>query len=88
VRQFNDGFLFFRRNECPRQVLTELLSPEAGFRDHRFSRLADSIYGPIFGFFEFRTTIDFKIEFSAQPVFCILAILTHHDHGRLDGGQH
>src|SRR5206468_12903102 len=33
-------------------------------------------------------TVDFIIQFAAQAVFGVLAILAHHDDRRLDGGEH
>src|SRR5580698_4131736 len=35
-----------------------------------------------------RTSIDIEIQLPAQPVLGVLAILAHHDNGRLNGGQH
>ena len=36
----------------------------------------------------FGAAIDVEIEFAAQAVFGVLAILAHHDDRRLDGGEH
>src|SRR5262249_39073628 len=32
--------------------------------------------------------VDGEIELAAQPILRVLAVLTHHDHRRLHGGQH
>src|SRR5215831_14870807 len=36
----------------------------------------------------FGTAVNFEVEFAAQPILGVLAILAHHDDGRLDGGEH
>ena len=37
---------------------------------------------------QFGASIDVEVEFAADPVFCVLAILTHHDDRSLDGSEH
>ncbi len=36
----------------------------------------------------FRPAVDIKVEFAAKAVFGVLAVLAHHDHGRLDSSEH
>src|SRR5271165_1782976 len=36
----------------------------------------------------FGAAVYVKVQFAAQAVFLILAVLAHHDYGRLDGGEH
>ena len=38
--------------------------------------------------FELGLEVDLVIVFGAQPVALFLAVLAHHDDGRLDGGEH
>ena len=37
--------------------------------------------------FELRFEIDLVVVFAAQPIFCVLPVLTHHDDRRLDRGD-
>ena len=39
-------------------------------------------------YFGFGADVDVKIEFAAQTVFGVLAILAHHDDGGLNRGEH
>ena len=36
----------------------------------------------------FGATVDVEVEFGADAVFVVLAVLAHHDDRRLDGGEH
>ena len=37
---------------------------------------------------ELSTAVYLVVELTPQTILCVLAILAHHDHRRLDGGQH
>src|SRR5262249_50561683 len=37
---------------------------------------------------DFRFPVDGEVELAAEPVLRVLAVLAHHDDGRLDGGEH
>ena len=38
--------------------------------------------------FGFGAAVDFEVEFAAEAVAGVLAVLAHHDDRRLDGGEH
>src|ERR1035441_2790823 len=39
-------------------------------------------------YFCFSTPVDIEIQLAPQTILYVLAVLTHHDHRRLNGGQH